>query len=73
VDPRLQPLEYEEKTWRRFVERSRDDVDDGSLGAAVDAAATSEELSRAERAQPAYYVSTEIEDEYAPTQVSSPS
>jgi monoamine oxidase len=65
VDPRLQPLDYQEKTWRRFVERARDDVDGGSLGAAVDAAATSEELSGSERAQLAYYVSTEIEDEYA--------
>ena len=65
VDPRLQPLDYEEKTWRKFVERARDDVDGGSLGAAVDAAATSEELSGSERAQLAYYVSTEIEDEYA--------
>ena len=65
VDPRLQPLDYREETWRRFVERARDDVDGGSLGAAVDAAATSEELSGSERAQLAYYVSTEIEDEYA--------
>ena len=65
VDPRLQPLDYQEKTWRRFVERARDEVDGGSLGAAVDAAATSEELSGPERAQLAYYVNTEIEDEYA--------
>ena len=65
VDPRLQPLDYEEKIWRRFVERARDDVDGGSLGAAVDAAATGDELSGSERAQLAYYVSTEIEDEYA--------
>ncbi len=63
VDPRLQPLDYQEKTWRRFVERARDDVDGGSLGAAVEAA--SDELSGSERAQLAYYVSTEIEDEYA--------
>jgi monoamine oxidase len=65
VDPRLQPLDYEEKTWRRFVERARDEVDDGSLGAAVDAAATSQELTASERAQLDYYVNTEIEDEYA--------
>jgi monoamine oxidase len=65
VDPRLQPLHYHERTWRKFVERARDNVDDGSLGAAVDAAATSEQLSDAERAQLAYYVNTEIEDEYA--------
>jgi polyamine oxidase len=65
VDPRLQPLDYQEKTWRRFVERARDEVDGGSLGSAVEAAATSEELSGSERAQLAYYVNTEIEDEYA--------
>ncbi len=65
VDPRLQPLDYREKPWRRFVERARDEVDGGSLGSAVDAAATSEELSGSERAQLAYYVNTEIEDEYA--------
>ena len=44
VDPRLQPLDYDRKAWRRFVERARDEVDGGSLGAAVDAAATSEDL-----------------------------
>ncbi len=65
VDPRLQPLDYHEKTWRKFVERARDQVDGGSLGAAVDAAATSEELSDSARAQLAYYVNTEIEEEYA--------
>ncbi len=65
VDPRLQPLDYQEKTWRRFVERARDGVDGGSLGSAVDAAATSGKLSGSERAQLAYYVNTEIEDEYA--------
>ena len=69
VDPRLQPLHYHERTWRKFVERARDNVwdnvRDGSLGAAVDAAATSEELSDSDRAQLAYYVTTEIEDEYA--------
>jgi len=65
VDPRLEPLDYQEKTWRRFVERARDGVDGGSLGAAVDAAATSHELSGPERAQLAYYLNTEIEEEYA--------
>ena len=65
VDPRLQPLDYQAKTWRKFVERARDQVDGGSLGAAVDAAAASEELSDSDRAQLGYYVSTEIEDEYA--------
>lgn len=65
VDPRLQPLDYDGKTWRRFVARARDQVDDGSLGAAVDAAATGEELTDSDRAQLAFYVTTEIEDEYA--------
>jgi monoamine oxidase len=40
-------------------------VDGGSLGAAVDAAATDEELSHSERAQLAFYLTTEIADEYA--------
>lgn len=42
VDPRLQPLDYHPKPWRKFVERARDRVDGGSLGAAVNAAATSD-------------------------------
>jgi monoamine oxidase len=65
VDPKLRPLDYDEKTWRRFVARARDQVDGGSLGAAVNAAATSEELSDADRAQLAFYLTTEIGDEYA--------
>jgi monoamine oxidase len=65
VDPRLPSLDYDKKTWRRFVERARDQVEGGSLGAAVDAAANSEELSDSERAELAFYVTTEIEDEYA--------
>ncbi len=64
VDPQLQPLQYAPKTWRKFVERARDQVDGGSLGAAVDAAATSAELSDADRAQLAFYLTTEIENEY---------
>ncbi|MBW0018209.1 MAG: FAD-dependent oxidoreductase [Mycobacterium sp.] len=65
VDPQLRPLDYHQKTWRTFVDRARDQVDGGSLGDAVNAAASSEELSESERAQLAFYVSTEIEDEYA--------
>ncbi len=65
VDPRLQPLDYDPGTWHRFVERARDQVDGGSLGAAVDAAATDEELSDSDRAQLAFYLTTEIADEYA--------
>jgi monoamine oxidase len=65
VDPRLAPLDYNKKRWRRFVEGARDQVDGGSLGAADDGAANSEELSDCERAELAFYVTTEIEDEYA--------
>lgn len=65
VDPRLPPLDYDKKTWRRFVERARDQVDDGSLAAAVNAAAAADGLSDYDRAQLAFYVATEIEDEYA--------
>ena len=65
VDPQLQPLDYNPGTWRKFVERARDQVDSGSLGAAVDAAATDEELSASDRAQLAFYLTTEIANEYA--------
>ncbi|MEE6176203.1 FAD-dependent oxidoreductase [Mycobacterium sp. 050134] len=65
VDPRLQPLDYDKKTWRRFVERARDQADGASLAAAVDAAADDAELSGSDRAQLAFYLTTEIEDEYA--------
>jgi monoamine oxidase len=65
VDPRLQPLDYHPKHWRKFVEQARDRVDGGSLGAAVDAAATSAELSDSDSAQLTFYIATEIEDEYA--------
>jgi len=65
VDPQLRPLHYYPKTWRKFVDRARDQVDGGSLGAAVDAAATSEELSDSDRAQLAFYLADQIEDEYA--------
>ncbi|WP_414685978.1 flavin monoamine oxidase family protein [Mycobacterium sp.] len=65
VDPRLPPLEYDPETWRTFVKRARGHVDGGSLGAAVDRAATRAGLSDADRAQLGFYVTTEIEDEYA--------
>jgi monoamine oxidase len=65
IDPRLPPTDYHQKTWQRFVESARDQVDGGSLGAALQAATADEELSDADRAQLAFFVNTEIEDEYA--------
>ncbi len=65
VDPQLQPMDYHARTWRKFVEHACDDVDGGSLAAALDAAAADDELSDSDRAQLGYYVNTEIEDEYA--------
>jgi monoamine oxidase len=65
VDPQLQPLRYYPRTWREFVQWARHQVEGGSLGAAVNAAATSEELSDSDRAQLAFYLATEIENEYA--------
>nr|WP_241524302.1 NAD(P)/FAD-dependent oxidoreductase [Mycobacterium paraense] len=65
VDPRLPRLDYDPDTWRTFVKRARGHVDGGSLGAAVDAAAARAGLSDADRAQLGFYVTTEIEDEYA--------
>jgi monoamine oxidase len=65
VDPRLPPLEYDPETWRTFVKRARGRIDGGSLGTAVDAAATRARLSDSERAQLGFYITTEIEDEYA--------
>ncbi|OBK44626.1 FAD-dependent oxidoreductase [Mycobacterium sp. 1081908.1] len=65
VDPRLAPLAYDPQTWRTFVKRARGRVDDGSLGAAVDAAANRAELADSERAQLAFYLTSEIENEYA--------
>ena len=47
------------------MQRASDQVDSGSLGAAVNAAATDEELSAADRAQLAFYLTTEIADEFA--------
>ncbi|BBZ45334.1 amine oxidase [Mycobacterium parmense] len=65
VDPVLQPLTYDRGRWREFVERARAVVDGGSLAAAVGAAADREALSARDRVQLAFYVTTEIEDEYA--------
>ncbi|MCV7243629.1 FAD-dependent oxidoreductase [Mycobacterium mantenii] len=65
VDPAVAPLDYRSATWRSFVERARGQGGAGSLGAAVQAAADSARLSAADRAQLAFYLTTEIEDEYA--------
>lgn len=63
IDPRLPPLTYDATTWRTLVSDARDDADGGSLGAAISTAAHG--LSDVERAELAYYVTTDIEDEYA--------
>ncbi|SPM32424.1 Monoamine oxidase [Mycobacterium rhizamassiliense] len=65
VDPTLQPLNYDKETWPKFVERACGRVQGGSLAAALDTAANLERLSRSDRVQLAFYVATEIEDEYA--------
>ncbi|EUA89573.1 flavin containing amine oxidoreductase family protein [Mycobacterium ulcerans str. Harvey] len=39
VAPRLEPISYDDDTWRRLVAQARRDVDDGSLAAALDAQA----------------------------------
>jgi monoamine oxidase len=65
VDRRLPPMDYDPDPWRAFVERACDRVDGGSLGAAADAAAKRAELSVSDRTQLAFYLATEIEDEYA--------
>ena len=65
VDRRLPPVDYDPDPWRQFVEQACDRVTGGSLGAAVDAAAKREELSASDRAQLAFFVATEIEDEFA--------
>lgn len=65
IDPPLQPITFEAKTWRDLVSDAREEAVGGSLGAAVAAQADREELSDRERAELAYYVTTEIEDEYA--------
>lgn len=65
ADPALRPAEYRSATWRTFVERARDHAGAGSLGDAVKAAATAARLSPSDRAQLAFYLTTEVEDEYA--------
>lgn len=65
VDPALPQLDYDSSTWRAFVDDARSQVDDGSLGAAVKAAARGAKLSVSDRAQLGFYLATEIEDEYA--------
>lgn len=73
VDPALAPLDYDSAPWRAFVDRARGGVDGGSLGAAVQAAAAREKLSAPDRAKLAFYLTTEITDEYAadPDQLSA--
>ncbi len=64
TDPALRPADYSSATWRTFVERARSRGDAGSLGAAVEATATAAKLSASDRAQLAFYLTTEVEDEY---------
>ncbi|OBJ59988.1 monoamine oxidase [Mycobacterium sp. 1423905.2] len=65
VDPHLQPMHYDQQKWRTFVKAARDEVEGGSLAAAIDAAAKREELTDREQAQLDFYVHTQIEEEYA--------
>lgn len=65
IDPPLQPITFDAKAWRDLVSDAREEAVGGSLGAAVAAQADRDELSDRERAELAYYVTTEIEDEYA--------
>lgn len=65
VDPKLPPLDYDPTPWRAFTEQARYQVGGGSLAAAVNAAAGAHGLSEADRAQLAFYLTTEIEDEFA--------
>ena len=65
VDPKLAPLDYDPTLWRAFVERARFQVDGGSLAAAVNAAIGGAALSTSDRAQLSFYLTTEIEDEFA--------
>lgn len=65
VDRSLPPLDYDPNTWRSFVERACDRAGGGSLAAAVNAAAARAELSASERTELAFYIATEIEDEFA--------
>lgn len=63
-DPALRPADYRSATWRAFVERARGQRGTGSLGDAVKAAATAANLSPSDQAQLAFYLTTEVEDEY---------
>ena len=65
VDRRLPPLDYDPDPWRQFVEQACGRVTGGSLAAALDAAAKREQLSASDRVQLAFFVATEIEDEFA--------
>lgn len=64
ADPGLPPVRYDKDTWRDLVARASANADGGTLAAAVDAQATREKLSDTDRLQLAFYISTEIEDEY---------
>ena len=55
------------KSGAKFVEQACGRVDGGSLAAALNAAAAREQLSPSDRVQLAFFVATEIEDEYAAT------
>lgn len=65
IDPRLQPLTFDPKTWSRLVSEAREEVTGGTLGAAITAQADREDLTDRERAELDFYITTEIEDEYA--------
>lgn len=65
IDPRLQPMTFDPKTWRRLVSEAREEVTGGTLGAAITAQVDRDDLTDRERAELDFYVTTEIEDEYA--------
>jgi polyamine oxidase len=65
VAPGLPPMQYDKEAWRKFVAEASDEVDGGTLAAAIDARANRRELSEAERLQLALYVNTEIAQEFA--------
>lgn len=67
VDPELQPLDYDKDTWQKFVERACGRAQGGSLAAALNGAAARQGLSSSDRVQLAFYVATEIADEYGAT------
>ena len=65
IDPLLQPMTYDPKTWSRLVSDAREEATGGSLGAAITAQVDRDDLTDRERAELDFYVTTEIEDEYA--------